>query len=135
MRGSVQNGAIVALAGALVVCLLALTERPAEATFPYTVSELGGVIASSHQALTVDATAGGVALPTIPDRAYAAFCSLETAEIRITIDGTAPTTLIGHVKGAGADFTIFGRDALSAFRAIRTGGSSGPLKVTYYAGR
>lgn len=87
--------------------------------------------------ITVDNTAGGVAMTTTkitpvgqPQAQYAS-CRLETAEIRYTLDGTAPTTTVGTLLEIGDTLPIAGHDRLFKFRAIRTGATSGVLDCTY----
>lgn len=85
---------------------------------------------SARQALTVDNTVGGVSL-TLPTSAVAAFCRLETAQIRFTIDGTAPTTTVGTLLEIGETLDLHGRNELTGFKAIRTGGTSGTLQAEF----
>lgn len=88
------------------------------------------------EALTVDDTAGGVAItsttytPTRGAVSQECNCSLETAQIRFTTDGTAPTTSVGHLLEVGQKVKLEGYDEIATFRAIRTGATSGALKVT-----
>lgn len=91
--------------------------------------------------LTIDNTSGGVAMTSTKitpgglPMATQAFCSSETADIRWTVDGTAPTTSVGTVLTSGSTLpTLNGHDLLVKFRAIRTGGSSATLNCTYFAG-
>lgn len=86
---------------------------------------------SGRQALTVDDTAGGVTL-TVPSAAIAAYCRLETAQIRYTLDGTAPTTTVGWLLEIGETLELESRAELEGFKAIRTGGTSGTLEVEYW---
>lgn len=88
-------------------------------------------IASGRQALTVDNTGGGVVL-TIPAKSTYAFCRLETAQIRFTLDTTAPTTTVGWLLEVGETLELHGRYELANFKAIRTGGTSGTLEVEYW---
>lgn len=88
-------------------------------------------IASGRQALTVDNTVGGVSL-TIPTGATACWMRLETAQIRYTVDTTAPTTTVGWLLEIGEILELQTRVEMSNFRAIRTGGSSGTLEVEYW---
>jgi hypothetical protein len=87
--------------------------------------------------LTVDDTVGGVSFDTDKIRpageipAEIACCTLETAQIRHWIDGSAPTTTEGHLTEIGDTLVVEGEVALENFRAIRTGGTSGELKVSY----
>lgn len=87
----------------------------------------------SFEQLTVDNTAGGKSLTATtiePDGGVERIfgvCRLETAQIRYTLDGTAPTTTVGTLLNIGDVLEITGTDALRAFRAIRTGADSGVL--------
>ena len=87
---------------------------------------------SGYQQLTVDNTSGGVAL-TVPATAMAASGRLETAQIRFTLDGTAPTTAVGTLLEVGETLALENRGELTGFRAIRTGATSGVLSVEYSA--
>lgn len=86
---------------------------------------------SGRQALTVDSTSGGVAL-TVPATAVAASCRLETAQIRYTLDATAPTTTVGTLMNPDEILVLESRAELLAFLAIRTGGTSGTLQTEYF---
>lgn len=98
--------------------------------------------ASSYRAieqLTIDNTAGGIALtgskitPVGDLQATLATCTLETADIRYTVDGTAPTSTVGMYWTAGSSLSFATHDALLAFRAIRVTSTSGKLDCTYSA--
>ncbi len=54
---------------------------------------------------------------------------LETAEIRFTVDGTAPTTTVGTPMEALEVLTFASRPELVAYRAIRTTATSGTLNL------
>lgn len=90
--------------------------------------------ASSYEALTIDATAGGIACTALK---YAgctkAFMTLETAQIRYTVDGTAPTAAVGHLLEVGDVLKLDSAEDIAAFRGFRTGAVSGSLRVTYSA--
>jgi hypothetical protein len=96
----------------------------------------------AHESVTADSTAGGVALTestyfrngTQQNTASSALITTETADCRFTIDGTAPTTTVGHLATSGSQMTIDGLENIKKFRAIRTGDTSATLKVTYYNG-
>ena len=61
-----------------------------------------------------------------------AFCSLETAQIRIFWDDdTSPTSSVGIVMNAGNTFKMNNNYDMPYFRAIRTGASSGTLTCCY----
>lgn len=89
------------------------------------------------ESLTIDNTVGGVALSAskyaVVNRPNAAlaFLSLETAQIRFTLDGTAPTTTVGHILDSGQNLTLRSSNEIARFRAIRTGASSGVITVSY----
>ncbi len=68
--------------------------------------------------------------------ARAAIISVETADIRFTIDGTTPTvtsgTGAGHLLASGASYVITGEMNVSNFRCINAVASSGAkVKCTY----
>lgn len=93
----------------------------------------------AFEQITVDNTAGGKSFTTAKitpsglPMATQAVCRLETAEIRYTVDGTAPTTAVGTLLEPGDVLTVSGHDLLVVFRAIRTGSTSGTLSCTYSA--
>ncbi len=95
--------------------------------------------AYANEAITVDATAGGVAFtsslvnPTCTScpintlRAQRVDCVSEAnsgAQFRVTITGTAPTTTVGQLITSGQSFTVYGYSNILAFRAIRTAATS-----------
>lgn len=81
--------------------------------------------------LTVDSTAGGVALASIPKGAVTALMRVKTAAICWTDDGvTAPTTSVGMEVEAGE--TVDFNGVLSKFKAIRRDAASATLIVNYY---
>jgi hypothetical protein len=87
--------------------------------------------------VTIDNTAAGIGFTSTTITPAGApimtKCSgkLETAQIRYRFDGTAPTTTVGAVADIGDTVTITGYAYLQAFRAIRTGSSSGYTTVVY----
>lgn len=102
--------------------------------------------AIGFEQLTVDNTTGGVGFTAtkykdvvsaqaLLDSTFA-ICTLEgtagTNDIRWTVDGTAPTTSVGHLLKAGENLNLAGYGNITKFRAIRTGGSSGTLSVTFF---
>jgi hypothetical protein len=96
-----------------------------------------------HEAVTVDATAGGVGLTVtkynpvgsagMNHKAKYAYCTVEDQEIRYSVDpATVPEAGTGgHEVAAGGSFWLYGQ-MIPNFKAIRTGGSSGVLRVTYF---
>lgn len=82
--------------------------------------------------MTVDNTVGGVALTsaTYGTSRYATI-SVEDAEIRFTVDGTPPTTTVGHKVKPPAEIELESPEDIAAFRAIRRGAVNAVLQVTY----
>lgn len=97
----------------------------------------------AFETVTVDATVGGVALTATKHHpvntessndtrsAVRVFITVEGGQIRYNYDGTAPTSTTGHLLNAGDALVLVADDAIANFRAIRTGGTSGTLMVTY----
>lgn len=87
------------------------------------------------ESVTVDATSGGVAITTakITSGVVRAFCKVETAEIRIQTDPDITITAGGSegspIMAVGSSFFIHGQPDIKNFRAIRTSGVSGVLRV------
>ncbi len=93
--------------------------------------------AYAHESITVAGTAIGLTTSEIA-KAQTLYgrdikkivLTAETAQMRVTWDGTTPTTTVGHIVNIGDVIELTQEDA-AKFRAIRTGSSSGALKVTY----
>ena len=86
----------------------------------------------AYESVTVDNTVGGVGLTAATyGRATKAFLTLEDAQIRFTKDGTTVTTSVGHLLQVGQTVDLEDQFEIINFRAIKTGKSSGKLKVTY----
>ena len=69
-------------------------------------------------------------------KARAALISVETADIRFTIDGTTPTTTattgVGHLLVTGSSWEVLGEANVANFKAINAVGSSGAVvHLTY----
>jgi hypothetical protein len=86
--------------------------------------------AMGFESLTVADTAVGVTFADA-DEAERAFMTLETGQIRFRYDGVSPTASEGHLMEIGDVFVLEGGGNITAFEAIRTGGTSGVLKITY----
>jgi hypothetical protein len=97
------------------------------------------------QSLTVNATAGGVTLTlpakqdgpnagdiTLPRLAYV---TNEAQEVRWSVNPaiTLEAAAGGHAMAAGGFLWLSGTTTIQNFKAIRTGGSDGTLRVTYFA--
>ncbi len=87
--------------------------------------------AINHETVTVAGTAIGITATgsegVVP---HAAVITVEAAQISFTVDGTTPTSTVGHLADPGDVITLAGRGEVMQFLAIRTGGVSGTLKVT-----
>lgn len=101
----------------------------------------GPMQAFAHESITVDNTAGGKALTagtyqptTLPNPGAAELASItaEDNQMRFTLDGTTVSTTVGHLLDVGDALEVVGFVNIQNFRAIRTGGSSGVIKVTYF---
>ena len=88
------------------------------------------VDASNYESITVADTAIGLTSDTYGS-ATKAEMTLETAQIRVRKDGTDPTAAEGHPVEIGDIITLNSAADIATFKAIRTGGTSGVLKVTY----
>lgn len=64
-------------------------------------------------------------------QATLATCTLTTANIRVTVDGTTPTTNLGQVLTPGA-WTFSGTDTLLNLQAIRDDSTSATLACILY---
>jgi hypothetical protein len=64
--------------------------------------------------------------------ATGATCAVSTAAIRVTFDGTTPTTSLGYLAPPG-QYTITGTTNLVNMQAIRNTSTSGVLSCILYA--
>lgn len=90
--------------------------------------------AVSYESITVADTAVGIGASTLTLVLVDGVCSgrLETAQVRFRVDGTDPTASEGVLIETGDFVVIRGLGNLTRFKAIRTGGSSGTLKIHCY---
>ena len=89
-----------------------------------------GLIPFAYESKTIAATAVGLTSGTYGD-ATRAEMTLETAQIRIRSDGTAPTSSEGRLVEVGDTIILRSAAQIAAFEAIRTG-ESGVLKIEYF---
>lgn len=86
--------------------------------------------------ITVDNTVGGVRLTVTnvvaTPPAQSATLTVETAQIRWTKDGTAPTSTTGHLSNVGAVIYLDHPSDLWNFRAIRATSTSAVIQVSYH---
>jgi len=92
--------------------------------------------AYGYEAITVSSTAIGFTTARITDslalhgrEVKQVIATVETNPIRFTVDGTTPTTTVGHLLNIGDTVICDGEDARK-FRAIATG-SDASLKCTF----
>lgn len=119
-------------AGLSVSGTVTANQGTANAT-PWNVAVTNRIVIQGSQVLTVDNTVGGKALPTIPADATGALVTVEGGDVRCYWDGTAPTASLGHLTVWSQRIELPTRDAVLAFRAIRTGATDGVITVTYLA--
>ena len=62
-----------------------------------------------------------------------AFITVDTGQLRYRYDGENPTSTVGHLAGFGDSIIIEGTVNIKNFKAIRSGGTSATLSVTYEA--
>ena len=97
-----------------------------------TFGELGTPLAATAESIVVSTTA--IPLTTIPGNANGAFVTVETASIRVWVDGTTPTATAGHLYDVGAAFTLLGPMAVRGCKMIRAGGADATVRVSYFSG-
>lgn len=68
---------------------------------------------------------------TVPAGAYSAVVSVETQNIRWTVDGTAPTSTVGVLLTAGSEREFVGPEVLDALCFIEAA-SGAAVKVAYF---
>ena len=93
------------------------------------------LLAVDAESVTVDATSGGVRITVskITPGVQRAFITLETAQIRFQLDPDITITA-GGTEGSplmevGDNLTLSGRENILKARFIRTGGTSGIIRV------
>lgn len=108
----------------LLLPLLAVTLAAQQATYIATEQITVANVSIGFTAATIN-TGGG------HPQAERAVCRNEQAQIRVRVDGTAPTTTVGTIVDVGDTIQVTGNNALNQFRAIRTGSTSGILTCVY----
>jgi len=87
----------------------------------------------ADQALTVDATAGGVQFSAFhADTTHVEF-DIQTADVRVTFDDSAPTSTNGHLLPVGYQDT-WSKAKASAAKFIRTGATSAVVHASQFKG-
>lgn len=91
---------------------------------------LDGENASIYESVTITDSAISLTSATYLTSTKAEM-TLETAQIRVRKDGSDPTSSEGHIVDIGDVIVINSAADLATFKAIRTGSTSGVLKITY----
>jgi len=91
----------------------------------------GGSTPFDYESITVADSAIGLTSATYLD-ATRAEMTLETAQIRFRADGSDPAADEGHPVEVGDVIILDSAAQIAGFKAIRTGSTSGVLKVTYF---
>ena len=97
----------------------------------HNVTTIIGLTPFDYESITVADSAIGLTAAKYLDAEHAEI-TLETAQIRFRLDGTDPTSSEGHLVEVGDVITLNSAAQIAIFRAIRTGSTSGVLKVTYF---
>lgn len=84
---------------------------------------------AGYQKVTVSNTAVSL---TVPKGANRAVMVVEAQPLRYRDDGTDPDATTGMLCVAATRFDVESREALLAFKAIRSGGTDSVLSVSYY---
>ncbi len=116
--------------GILVSQFKVVAQTP-DAPIVATMKAAGYGDAIDKEIITVTNTAGGFTAATYTTNVKKAFATLETGQIRFWYNGSTPTTTEGHLLEIGQTLTLNGYSQVSRFKAIRTGGTSGVLMITY----
>jgi hypothetical protein len=100
--------------------------------------------AYADESLTIDNTSGGIGFTaskitstsgpglSAQSATFTINCTSGTScPIRMTIDGTAPTTTVGLRADYGQSVTIYAQTNIVNFRAIREGSTSAKIDVSY----
>ena len=93
------------------------------------VTALGSVGYSGFQTLTPNSTTASSLTPTLANQEKA-FMTLETGNVRFRMDGSAPTTLVGHLLLAGENVTLNTRGQIDNFKVISVS-THGVLSISY----
>ena len=87
---------------------------------------------NNFETITVSTSAIGITTGLISDMTAKAFITVEDANIRYRIDGTDPTSSVGHPVTSGNSITLDTEQEIRNFKAIRSGESDAKLQVTLW---
>lgn len=96
---------------------------------------IGKLIPYTFDQITIDNTSGGKSITSANINASPkpkkVIITIETAQIRYTIDGTAPTSSVGHLCNPFDVIVLEGYSQIQNFKAIRAGGTSATISISY----
>ena len=86
-----------------------------------------------YETITVANTAIGLTASklTTARKPISVFITIEDAEIRYRMDGTTPTSTVGHILQPGDSLLVEGWHNMNNIKFIRTTATSGILQVSY----
>lgn len=99
--------------------------------YPYDYEDVtvsSSVIGLTESKYKVDSEIGKNSIDYFARRAV---ITVEDAAFRYRYDGDDPTASVGHAAANGSVIVLVGEQAISQFKAIRTGGTDATLRVTY----
>lgn len=97
-------------------------------------AQVSGSKAQEYESITIDNTVGGVGLTSAKyGTCTKAFITVEIAQIRFTVDGTAPTITVGHLLNPSEILKLDSAEDIAAFKAIRISLTSATIHCTYSA--
>lgn len=85
----------------------------------------------AYEKITVDTSIGLTAASIAVGRDSMALIGVETDQIRIRVDGSAPTSAEGVLLEAGDKVTLYGNEALNNLRMIKVTNNAS-VKVQYF---
>ena len=85
----------------------------------------------TDEALAVDDTAGGVQFSAFNSACKYVVLDVQTADVRVTYDDSAPTSTNGHILFAGRSYT-WAVETARAAKFIRSGGTSATIHASQF---
>lgn len=94
---------------------------------------VGKLVPFDFEQITVAVTAIGLTASKIEStpKPKKVIITCETAQFRYRIDGSDPTASVGHIVNPMDSLVLEGYSQLNNFKAIRVGGTSATVFVTY----
>ena len=89
------------------------------------ISIAGNFAMIDHETITVSSSSIGATAAKIQPGgggdAYYALFTCETVDVRFWLDGTAPTSTVGHKLAVGQNLELHGKENIAKVRFISTG--------------